>query len=229
MNRWAVVLAGGVGSRFWPLSTPQRPKQLLPLVGDQSLLRDTLSRLRTVAPAERTLVLTNAGVADSVAKNVPELPRDQVVAEPKPAGTAAALAWAALEIKKRGGERDVMVCVHADWAIGDPDGFARTLNRAAEVADKSSALVTVGIVPTRDDPGLGYTVPGADDASGAKRVQQFVEKPTRERAAELRAKGALWNSGIFAWRVDVFLGELAKHTREIAPALHRDTRDVPRA
>jgi mannose-1-phosphate guanylyltransferase len=229
VSSWAVILAGGVGSRFWPLSTPSRPKQLLPLLSGQSLLRSTFDRVKRIAPADRTLVLTNAGVASAVARDVPELPAGHVIAEPKPAGTAAALAWAATEIARRGGERDVMVCVHADWAIPDADAFARALSKAAEVARKTQALVTIGIVPTRDDPGFGYIVPGEEHPSGARKVARFVEKPSRKRAAELRRDGALWNSGIFAWRVDVFLRELAKHTREIAPALATDSRETKRA
>lgn len=229
MSSWAVILAGGVGSRFWPLSTPSRPKQLLPLLSGQSLLRATLKRVQRIAPADHTLVLTNAAVASAVAREVPELPAGHIMAEPKPAGTAAALAWAATEIARRGGDRDVMVCVHADWAIADPDGFVRALSKAAEVARNTQALVTIGIVPTRDDPGFGYIVPGEQHPSGARKAARFVEKPSRKQAAELRREGALWNSGIFAWRVDVFLRELAKHTREIAPALATDSREPKRA
>jgi mannose-1-phosphate guanylyltransferase len=219
VNVWAVVLAGGVGSRFWPVSTPERPKQLLPLVSDEPLLLDTLSRLRELAPAERTLILTNASLAGAIRKSAAGVPPANVLAEPKPAGTAAALAWAASEIRRRGGERDVMVCVHADWAIRDNSAFTNALRAAARVAQNSEALVTVGVVPTRDDPGLGYVVAGAAHESGAFAVARFVEKPGREEAAQLRREGALWNSGIFAWRVDVFLQQLGNHTPEVAAAL----------
>lgn len=223
MTTWAVVLAGGVGSRFWPVSTPAEPKQLLPLVTDQPLLADALLRLAAMAPPERTLVLTNAGLAESVGKVGRSLPPENVLAEPRPAGTAAALAWAALEIRRRGGGADVMLCVHADWAIADPEAFTKALAAAARAADEAGALVTVGIVPTRDDTGFGYVVPGERHASGARRVARFVEKPDRESAVGLRAQGALWNSGIFAWRVNVFLAELTAHTPEIASALDLDT------
>ena len=219
MTTWAVVLAGGVGSRFWPVSTPAKPKQLLPLVSGQPLLADALQRLAAVAPPDRTLVLTNAGLADAVIRVGASLPPENVLAEPRPAGTAAALAWAALEIRRRGGDEDVMLCVHADWAIGDSDAFTKALSAAAHVADGARALVTVGIVPLRDDTGFGYVVPGDEHRSGARRVARFVEKPDRAAAISLRTKGALWNSGIFAWRVNVFLSELAAHTPEIAPAL----------
>jgi mannose-1-phosphate guanylyltransferase len=219
-----VVLAGGVGSRFWPLSTPQRPKQLLPLVSDNPLLDDTLARLAPLVPVERTLLLTNASLVEPICALCSSLPRDNVVAEPKPAGTAAALAWAAREIERRAGGDAVMICVHADWSIGDPEGFRATLARAAEVAEQSHALVTVGIVPTRPDPGFGYIQPGDDSTGadvpfGARRVARFVEKPDRANAERMVREGYLWNSGIFVWRVGDFLAEVRRLTPEVAPAL----------
>jgi mannose-1-phosphate guanylyltransferase len=228
MTRWAVVLAGGVGSRFWPLSTPQRPKQMLPLVSDAPMLADTLDRLAPIAPAERTLVLTNASLADGVAALCPSLPTGHVIPEPRPAGTCAALAWAAHEIQRRAGPEAVMVCVHADWAIGDVARFRAALDQAATVAETQHALVTVGVVPSRPDPGFGYIQPGDAVADGARRVARFVEKPDRARAEQMVADGFLWNSGIFAWRVGDLLSEIAALTPEVAPALatHGDDRDA---
>ena len=131
MNRWAVILAGGVGSRFWPLSTPQRPKQLLPLVDDAPLLVNTVRRLAPAVPAERMLVITNASLADAIRSLLPALPFENVIAEPRAAGTGPALTWAALEIQRRDSETAVMLCVHADWAIADEVGFRATLEAAA--------------------------------------------------------------------------------------------------
>src|SRR5689334_935358 len=145
MTRWAVVLAGGVGSRFWPLSTPERPKQLLPLVNDEPLLINTLNRLAPLVPAENTLVLTNASLVDAIAGAAPQLPRENIIAEPKPAGTAAALTWAANEILRRSGDDATMLCVHADWAVADDDGFRKALAAAETVAQLEQALVTVGV------------------------------------------------------------------------------------
>lgn len=221
---WAVVLAGGVGSRFWPLSTPANPKQLLPLVDEHPLLRNTLARLAPMVPPARTLVLTNAGLRDAVLALAPELPAENVIAEPAPAGTCAALAWAAHEIARRGpaagGGRDaVLVCVHADWAVGDAEGFRLALARAARAAREHASLVTVGIVPTRDDPGFGYIQPDRELEPGVFRVARFVEKPSRERAARMRQDGFLWNSGIFAWRAGDFLDEVDALAPEVAPAL----------
>lgn len=223
MSYWVVILAGGVGSRFWPLSTPQRPKQLLPLVGTEPLLTDTVHRLAPLVPLERMLVLTNGTLASPIRELLPELPRANVIAEPHPAGTAPALAWAAAEIRRRAGDDAVMLSVHADWAIGDADAFRATLSRAAEAARAHASLVTVGIVPTRPDPGLGYIQPG-EPVDGARRVARFVEKPDRATAEGMVRDGYLWNSGIFAWRVGDFLADVEAHTPEVACALPQAAR-----
>jgi len=219
MTRWAVVLAGGVGSRFWPISTPDRPKQLLPLATTEPMLADALARLAPIVPPERTLVLTNAGLVDAIARIAPALPRENLIAEPKPAGTAAALAWGAHLIAQRGARDDVMISVHADWAIGDADGFRAALIAAAETAERQHALVTVGVVPVRPDPGFGYIQPGEPAGPQARRVSRFVEKPDRARAEAMVRDGFLWNSGIFVWRAGDFLDEIAALTPEIAPHL----------
>lgn len=218
MTRWAVILAGGVGSRFWPLSTPLRPKQLLPLVGNKPLLADTTDRMRPLVPAERTLVLTNAALAPAIAAMLPDLPDENIIVEPRAANTGPALVWAAREIARRSGDDAVMLSVHADWAVGDADRFRATLADAADVAERHDALVTVGIVPTRPDPGFGYIQPGAP-VDGARRVARFVEKPDLDTAERFIAEGFLWNSGIFVWRVGDLLEEVTRHTPEIAPAL----------
>ena len=228
MTRWVVVLAGGVGSRFWPLSTPQRPKQLLPLIDEQPLLEGTLRRLAPLADLEHTLVLTNASLVEPVRRLLPELPAANIVAEPKPAGTAAALAWAADLIRRRDGRDAMMLSVHADWSIGDPDGFRGALQRAAEAAEAHGALLTVGVVPTRADPGFGYIQPGDRVGDELFRVARFVEKPDRAAAERMRADGYLWNSGIFVWRVGDFLDELRAHTPEVWPALEGANGDLAR-
>ncbi|MCE2902851.1 MAG: mannose-1-phosphate guanylyltransferase [Gemmatimonas sp.] len=228
MIRWNVVLAGGVGSRFWPLSTPDRPKQLLPLVTEAPMLRDSLDRLRPSAPPERTLVLTSASLREAVLALEPDLPPANVIAEPRPAGTCAALAWAARTIAAQSGPDAVMVCVHADWAIGDVPGFRATLDRAAQVAFDAHALVTVGIVPARPDPGFGYIQPGDAVRGDIRRVARFAEKPDRATAERMVDEGYLWNSGIFAWRVGDLLGEIKAHTPEVQPALDAAGDDLAR-
>jgi mannose-1-phosphate guanylyltransferase len=219
VTRWAVILAGGVGSRFWPISTPSRPKQLLPLATSEPLLADALARLAPLVPLERTLVLTNAGLVDAIAAVAPGIPRENLIAEPRPAGTAAALAWAAHEIARRANDDAVMLSVHADWSIGDAEEFRRSLVAAAEAAERHHALVTVGVVPVRPDPGFGYIQPGNELSGGVRQVARFVEKPDRARAETMVRDGYLWNSGIFVWRVGDFLEELRLHTPEVAPQL----------
>ena len=219
MDRWAVILAGGVGSRFWPLSTPARPKQLLPLATEEPLLSEALTRLAPLVPSERTLILTNGGLVEPIAALAPSIPRGNIIAEPRPAGTAAALAWAAHEIARRGGRDAVMLSIHADWTVGDPEGFRAALSRAADAAEAHGALVTVGIVPVRPDPGFGYIQPGEPVSDGVRRVSRFIEKPDRARAEAMVRDGYLWNSGIFVWRAGDFLDELAAHTPEVAPFL----------
>jgi mannose-1-phosphate guanylyltransferase len=220
-----VILAGGVGSRFWPLSTPERPKQLLPLVNDKPLLVNTLDRLKDIVPPDRTLILTNASLTSAISAVAPDLPGKNIIAEPKPAGTAAALAWAAREIESRSGPDSTMICVHADWAIADDEGFRNALVAAEETAIAENALVTVGVVPTRPDPGVGYIQPGPATSDGAREVARFVEKPDRARAEWMLHEGYLWNSGIFAWRVGDFLDEVKEHTPEVSRALDEKAGD----
>ncbi len=218
---FAVVLAGGIGSRFWPLSTPVRPKQLLPLVGPESMLTETVARLEPLVGASRILILTSRALAPAIRRELPQLAPDQVLEEPHAAGTAAALAWASLEVERRGGSEARLVSVHADWAIGDDARFRQALARAAESAATNGALATVGIIPTHANPGLGYIQPGDAVGGGARRVVRFVEKPDRAKAEAMVADGYLWNSGIFAWRASDFLSEIGAHTPEVAPALAR--------
>lgn len=225
MTRWAVILAGGVGSRFWPLSTPSRPKQLLPLVNDRPLLVNTLDRLADFVSPERTLILTNASLVDAIARVAPSIPAANIIAEPKPAGTAAALTWAATLIERSSSSDATMICVHADWAIADDTGFLQALESAERVAREEQALVTVGVVPTRPDPGFGYIEPGEKTESGARRVARFVEKPDRRRAESMMHDGYLWNSGIFAWGVKDFLDEIRRLTPEVSQALARHAPD----
>ena len=228
MSLWAVVLAGGVGSRFWPLSTPSRPKQLLPLVDRRPLLVATLDRLAPLVPASRTLVLTSASLMAAVRDAVPAVPAENIIAEPRAVGTGGALAWAASEIARRAGDTAVMLSVHADWSVADDASFRAALARAGALAEQHSALVTVGVVPTRPDTGFGYILPGEPLGADANRVDRFVEKPERATAARMIGEGALWNSGIFAWRVGDFLAEVRALTPELAPALDAAGSDAER-
>lgn len=215
MSVWAAVLAGGSGTRFWPLSTPERPKQLLPLAGDRPLLVQAVERLDGLVPPERVVVLTGPLLVDAVAQLVPRVPRAQVFGEPRAASTAAALVWAAHWIAERDPGAQ-MVSLHADWAVEDDRAFRAAARQALGVAAEYDVLVTVGVKPTRTETGYGYILPGAP-LGGARRVRRFVEKPSPARAALLRRRGALWNTGLFAWSVARFLGEAGAYARELKP------------
>jgi len=229
VSRWAVILAGGVGSRFWPLSTPARPKQLLPLATEKPLLRDSFDRVMPIVDPSQILVLTNSGLTRALADLLPELPAENLIIEPQPAGTAAALTWAALEIARRDGDDATMLCIHADWSIGDDELFRATLLEAEELALEKKRLVTVGIVPTRPDSGFGYIQPSQATPGAPSAVKRFVEKPDRAGATRMVDAGYLWNSGIFVWRVEDFLAEVNVHAKELAGALRQPTGSGPAA
>ena len=214
MSIWAAILAGGSGTRFWPLSTPERPKQLLPLTGDRPLLAQAVARLRGLVPPEHVLILTGPSLVEGVAATVPEVPEANIFAEPRAASTAPALAWAAHWIVKHdpGGQ---MLSLHADWAVGDDTAFRAAAGHALSIAAEQDVLVTVGVKPTRNETGYGYIVPG-EPLGGAHTVKRFVEKPSPARAALLRRRGALWNSGLFAWGAARFLGEAGAYAKELA-------------
>ncbi|HLZ44546.1 MAG TPA: sugar phosphate nucleotidyltransferase [Gemmatimonadales bacterium] len=207
-------MAGGSGTRFWPLSTPERPKQFLPLTGDKPLLAQTVARLRDLVPPERILILTGPSLVERVAATVPDVPAANIFAEPRAASTAPALAWAAHWIARHdpGGE---MLSLHADWAVGDDRAFRAAASHALAVAAEQDVLVTVGVKPTRNETGYGYIVPGKASGS-ARKVKRFIEKPSPARAALLRRRGALWNSGLFAWTAARFLGEAGAYAEELA-------------
>lgn len=223
---WAVILAGGIGSRFWPLSSPARPKQVLALVSERPLIAETVARLHPLVPAERVLVVTSHDIAAQIRAAIPEVPERNVLIEPRPLGTAAALAWAAGEVRHRAGPDSVLACLHADLAVAFEDAFRHVLREAGRIAATRDALVAVGVQPVRAETGFGYIVPGLPlDASrsladgGACHVVAFEEKPARPRAEALIGDGALWNSGIFVWRARVVLEALATHCPELADAM----------
>ena len=215
--RWAVVLAGGSGTRFWPLSTPENPKQLLPLAGSTSTAEESIDRLTGLIPRERTLVVTGGALVAQIQAKL-KLPRENVLVEPRAASTAPALIWATSEAQRRDPEAEVL-SLHADWAVGDAAAFRRTADTALATARQHDRLVTVGVVPSRPETGYGYIVPGAPLGDGVRMVARFSEKPDAATALDLMAAGALWNSGLFAWTAERLLTEVEKHTPEIAPHL----------
>lgn len=223
-ERWVVLLAGGIGSRFWPASTPQRPKQFLPLASSRPLIVDTLERARALTDASRVLIVAGEHLRSHLASQLPELGPDQLLLEPQAKGTAPALAWAAGEILARAErpERAVMISLHSDHVIRPLDDFISTLDVAVAAAGDASRLVTLGIQPVRPETGYGYIELGDALSPGVFEVRRFVEKPDAETAADYLAQGGfLWNSGMFVWRPQVLLAELDAHTPELASRLER--------
>lgn len=227
---WTVILAGGVGSRFWPVSTPRRPKQLLPLASDKPLIRETVERITPLIPQERLRILTGGHLAEPILGTLPELGPGNLFLEPRAAGTAPVLAWAAAEIERRDPDA-VMVSLHADHVIHPPEAFRALIARAAELASGHRRLFTIGAPPTRPETGYGYIRLGAplDALEGdahpepGNAVAQFVEKPRRDVAEQYLASGVyLWNTGLFVWRVADLLDGLERQApefRELIPIL----------
>ena len=215
--RWAVILAGGSGTRFWPLSTPENPKQLLPLAGSSSTAEEAVERLAGFIPRDRVLVVTGPALAPRLQEKL-QLAPTNVLIEPRAASTAPALIWATSEARRRDPDAEVL-SLHADWAVGDAAAFRRTADTALTTARQYGRLVTVGVVPSRPETGYGYIVPGPPLGDGARMVARFSEKPDAATALDLMAAGALWNSGLFAWTADLLLREVKAHTPEVAPHL----------
>jgi len=223
----AVILAGGIGSRFWPASTPDRPKQLLPLASARPLIRDTVDRALGLVPERRLHLLAGAHLTAPLAAALEEggdsgAPPSFWV-EPRARGTGPVLTWAAHRIA-RDDPDGVMISLHSDHAIEPESAFRTTVARAVALARHDDLLLTVAIPPDRPETGYGYlrpgdSIPGEPGAPAAWKVGSFVEKPDRETAQAYLERGYLWNSGIFVWRARRFLAEVRLHAPEIAEHL----------
>lgn len=210
-----MILAGGAGTRLWPLSRSTTPKHLLRLTGDSTLLRGAYERARLVA--ERVMVVTEASQLEACRAELPELDGQDFIAEPGRRGTAGCLALAARALDPG----DTMISLHADHLVPDAEAFAATARDALAWAAETGSLVTLGLRPTHPATGFGYIQCGEEVAAAgrrpARRVLRFVEKPPRDEAERMVAAGDyLWNLGIFAWRNGRFLEELEKGAPEIA-------------
>lgn len=219
---YAVIMAGGAGTRFWPASRSKRPKQLLPLAGaagraNEPLLAATVRRLEPLVPPERVLVVTGEHLAESTARAVPRVPASQILKEPAPRNTAPCIAWANAVIARLDPEAVVMV-LPSDHVILDEPGFVDVLREAVTSATRGD-VTTIGIVPTRAETGYGYIEVGEVTAGAARRVRRFVEKPNRERAESFLKEGPskyLWNAGMFFFRVKDMTSLLDKHLPAVA-------------
>jgi len=214
-HTFVVVLAGGSGTRLWPLSRSHHPKQLLTVHGERSLLQQTVDRIAPLVPPERVLIMTEQSHADGIREQLPEVPAGNVFVEPARRGTAGSLALAAAEIQRRDATA-VMASVHSDAFITDGDEFRATLGAAFTAADATRQLVLMGIEPTSPSTQLGYIEAGdaLSEVGGytVRRVVRFIEKPELERARRFASSGRhFWNPGVFVWCVDVILEEFGHY------------------
>lgn len=217
-DRFAVILAGGEGTRFWPASRPDRPKQLLPLGSTRPLIQDTVERAETIVGPDRVRVIANDRLVASLCDAAPGLTGDRFFVEPAARSTGPALAWAAFEIEKSN-PGALMISLHADHVIEPLSALADTIDRAAAAAERGS-LVCIGIDPDRPETGYGYVEIGQATGDGTWRAARFVEKPDLETARRYLAEGGFaWNSGIFVWRAADLLAAMRDLAPEISGAL----------
>jgi len=217
----ALILAGGSGTRFWPLSRRSHPKQFLALEGDRSLLQATVDRLRPLCTAEQVWVSTTEALAAEVRRQLPEVPAAQVLAEPMGRNTAPAIGWA-LRSMPRAARDGVVAVLPADHRVEDGDAFRATLESAGRVVERDDRVMTLGVTPTRAETGYGYLELAEllDEAIGLRRVTRFKEKPERADAERFVAAGNyLWNAGIFVFNGATLLGHLSRLEPELGAGL----------
>lgn len=230
---WAVIPAGGAGTRLWPLSRATRPKFLLPLFDNRSLLQHTFDRLLPLTDADRILVVCGPAHVAAIARQLPDLPAANIVVEPSPNGTGPALALASALIARHD-PKAIIGSFAADHDVTDRDAFTAAVRTAIAVARRGE-LVTIGLTPTRPETGYGYIertgeILFAGAHGTAYRAARFIEKPDREHAEQYLAAGTfLWNAAMFAWRVDALLGELDRQQPDLLAGVLRIARawDTP--
>ncbi len=225
-----VILAGGIGSRFWPASTPARPKQLLPLASDRPLIVETLERALRIVPVERIRILAGSHLREPIGEALPELPDSAYWIEPAARGTGPVLTWAAARMARED-PGAVLISLHSDHAIRPTGAFAGLLAKAASFAARSGTLLTVSIPPTRPETGYGWIERGdalaEEPGFRVRKVAAFHEKPDGATATRYLEAGHQWNSGIFIWGAAHFLEEVARLSPEIGPHLPLLDQDDP--
>ncbi len=221
-----VLMAGGVGSRFWPRSRQKNPKQLLNLVGDKSMIRQTYERIKDLTSDDKILVITNQDLKNPIGEHLPELPEKNIIAEPFGKNTAPCIGLAAAIVRKRASMDEPMVVLPADHLIKETDTFQQIIKTAALHARQSDHLVTIGITPTYPETGYGYIQRGEPltviDNRTIYKVKTFAEKPNLETAKLFLQSGDfLWNSGMFIWKTSTILREFEEHQPEMAEGFER--------
>lgn len=223
MDLHTVIMAGGSGVRFWPQSRRHRPKQLLNIVGDKTMIRATVDRVTQVTPFDRIMIVTGIRHSERIKKQIPEMPESAIVAEPVGRNTAPCVALAAYKLAKKDPEA-IMVVLPADHLITKEDSFRSTLKAAAKLAADTGELITFGIVPDRPETGYGYIQLGPRIAEfnglSAYRVERFVEKPDIMTAQSYLQHGNyLWNSGMFIWKVSSIIEALQRYLPVVSKAM----------
>jgi len=220
---YAVIMAGGRGSRFWPRSRKKSSKQTLNIIGRNTMIQDTVHRVLPLTKPDKVFIITNDLLLDEIRKQVPELPPDNVIAEPASRSTAPCIGLAAVLIQKRDPDA-VMACFAADHLVENRTRFWADINSAIRVAEKKKMLVTFGVRPKRPDTGFGYIHAGEVvlecEPAAALRVLRFVEKPDRDTAVKFVEDPTYFiNSGMFVWKVDVFMNEVKSHLPDMYAGL----------
>lgn len=222
----AVVMAGGVGERFWPASRREKPKPFMEIGEGGSLIRRTLDRTQGLIPPERFVIITNRELEEAFHEALPEIPRENILGEPCGRNTAPCVAWGASIVRERWGDEAVMAILSADHHIRDIPRFQAVLAAGAALAARDRVLVTMGIVPDRPDTGFGYIRTGEEiklpEDVRARRALEFVEKPDPETARQYVATGNyVWNSGMFLWSVRAIQEAIRQHMPELAEGIAR--------
>lgn len=220
-NTYIAIMAGGVGSRFWPYSREMRPKQFLDILNvGKSLIRLTFERFLNLVEPDHIFVLTNEKYRDLVKEHLPEIPDENIIGEPSRNNTAPCIAYTALKLKQLNPEAS-MVVAPSDHVILKETEFLNKIKDAISFGEQQDALVTLGIQPTRPDTGYGYIKrEGTDLGSDTYKVERFTEKPNKEKAEEFLAEGSyLWNAGIFIWKAKNIISSFEKNASQIVDVL----------
>lgn len=215
-------MAGGVGSRFWPLSTPEYPKQFIDILGcGRTLIQLTVDRFKGICPIENFWVVTNAKYVDIVKAQIPGIPAEHILPEPEARNTAPCIAWACWKIKAEDENANIVV-TPSDAVVMDPEEFRRVITNALNFTADKLAIVTIGIKPSRPETGYGYVQFSTQIEGEIHKVELFKEKPNLETAKEYLADGHfLWNAGIFVWNVQTIVDSITKYNPQIADLMNQ--------